>query len=105
MYVYTSTFPFIVIPLAFPPFYCSLCNTGTLTLAMVYHLFPTIHQSMNQAIAQNLHHLVSTKTINGVFNLPYHHVSRRDTTTNHIPTFQGVPVEKHLTTSSKDLLR
>ena len=52
-----------------------------------------------QAIAQNLHHLVSTKAISGVFNSPYMRNSGR------IPTIRGVEVEQHLTISAKDLLR
>ena len=52
-----------------------------------------------QAIAQNLHHLVSTKSTSGVFNSPYMRDSGR------IPTIRGVEVEKHLTISAKDLLR
>lgn len=52
-----------------------------------------------QAIAQNLHHLVSTKSISGVFNSPYMRNSGR------VPTIRGVEVEQHLTISAKDLLR
>ncbi|CAN0057576.1 unnamed protein product [Ascophyllum nodosum] len=52
-----------------------------------------------QAIAQNLHHLVSTKTIRGVFNSPYARGSGR------VRTIQGIAVEQHLTISAKDLLR
>lgn len=52
-----------------------------------------------QAIARNLHHLVSTKSISGVFNSPYMRLSGR------VPTIRGVEVEQHLTISAKDLLR
>ncbi|CAM9384117.1 unnamed protein product [Scytosiphon promiscuus] len=56
-------------------------------------------QAELQAIAQNLHHLVSTKSISGVFNSPYMRNSGR------VPTIGGVGVEQHLTISAKDLLR
>lgn len=52
-----------------------------------------------QTIAQNLHHLVSTKSVSGVFNSPYMRLSGR------VPTIRGVEVEQHLTISAKDLLR
>ena len=47
-------------------------------------------------IVQHLHHLVSTKTIPGVYNSPY----ERD----HPPSALGVPIEQHLTNGVKDLL-
>ncbi|CBJ30452.1 conserved unknown protein [Ectocarpus siliculosus] len=56
-------------------------------------------QAKLQATAQNLHHLVSTKSISGVFNSPYMRNSGR------MPTIRGVEVEQHLTISAKDLLR
>ncbi|CAM9779590.1 unnamed protein product [Pylaiella littoralis] len=56
-------------------------------------------QAKLHAIAQNLHHLVSTKSISGVFNSPYMRLCGR------VPTIRGVEVEQHLTISAKDLLR
>eukprot|EP00752_Nemacystus_decipiens_P003180 g2943.t1 len=56
-------------------------------------------QAKLQAVAQNLHHLVSTKSISGVFNSPYMRNFGR------VPTIRGVEVEQHLTISAKDLLR
>jgi hypothetical protein len=49
-------------------------------------------------VSANLHHLVSTRACPGVFNSPY---LRPD----ELPTIGGAPVDKHLTTSVKDLLR
>ncbi|CAM9544096.1 unnamed protein product, partial [Sphacelaria rigidula] len=56
-------------------------------------------QAKLQHIAENLHHLVSTKSITGVFNSPYMRDAGR------LPTIRGVEVEQHLTISAKDLLR
>ncbi|CAM9568041.1 unnamed protein product [Choristocarpus tenellus] len=50
-------------------------------------------------VTENLHHLVSTKSIPGVFNSP--HMRNAGC----VPTIRGVEVDEHLTTSVKDLLR
>lgn len=50
-----------------------------------------------KAITQHLHHLISTKSIPGVYNSPYEHLNP--------PSAMGVPIETHLTTGIKDLLK
>eukprot|EP00638_Chattonella_subsalsa_P012819 CAMPEP_0117778062 /NCGR_PEP_ID=MMETSP0948-20121206/758_1 /TAXON_ID=44440 /ORGANISM="Chattonella subsalsa, Strain CCMP2191" /LENGTH=383 /DNA_ID=CAMNT_0005605293 /DNA_START=135 /DNA_END=1287 /DNA_ORIENTATION=- len=48
-----------------------------------------------QKVTQNLHHLVSTKVQSGIYNSPY----------DEVPTAYGKPVEDHLRTGVRDLLR
>ena len=47
-------------------------------------------------VVEHLHHLVSTKSVPGVYNSPYD--------VDHPPSALGVPVETHLTNGVKDLL-
>lgn len=48
-------------------------------------------------LAENLHHLISTKQIRGVFNPPPQYLS--------LPTMNEVPVEEHLRGTTRELLR
>lgn len=53
--------------------------------------------SQFKKVSSNLHHLVSTRSMPGIYNSPY--------VADNPPTAMGIPVEEHLRAGVKDLLR